>query len=116
MYISQTFTNLMLTSSIGRGWVHEHRGSRLSKVGCPACAELDRLPLATHSRSAFFFSHNRRAALHFERRPISELTKDGIAAARANGKLPGRQPIDMAKVDAAIKLIEARVLPAEAVR
>ena len=56
------------------------------------------------------------AIAHFERRLISERTKDGIAAARAKGKLPGRQPLDMAKVDAAIKLVEARVSPAEAAR
>ena len=53
---------------------------------------------------------------HFEKRLISERTKDGIAAARAKGKLPGRQPLDMSKVAAAIKLIEARVTPAEAAR
>lgn len=56
------------------------------------------------------------AIAHFERRLISERTKDGIAAARAKGKLPGRQPLDMAKVDAAIKLVEARVAPTEAAR
>ena len=56
------------------------------------------------------------AIAHFERRLISGRTKDGIAAARAKGKLPGRPPLDMAKVDAAIKLVEARVSPAEAAR
>ena len=42
--------------------------------------------------------------------------RDGIAAARAKGKLPGRQPLDMSKVDAAIKLVEARISPTEAAR
>jgi len=33
------------------------------------------------------------AIAHFERRLIAERTKDGIAAARARGKRPGRQPL-----------------------
>jgi DNA invertase Pin-like site-specific DNA recombinase len=33
------------------------------------------------------------AIAHFERRPIAGRTKDGIAAARARGKLPGRRPL-----------------------
>jgi len=56
------------------------------------------------------------AIAHFERRLISERTKDGIAAARARGKLPGRQPLDMSKVHAAIKLVEASISPTEAAR
>ncbi|MER9235665.1 recombinase family protein [Mesorhizobium sp. M0622] len=35
------------------------------------------------------------AIAHFERRLISERTKDGVAAARAKGRQPGRQPLDM---------------------
>lgn len=45
------------------------------------------------------------AIAHFERRLISERTKDGIAAARVKGKLPGHRPLDMKRVEAAIKLI-----------
>ena len=56
------------------------------------------------------------AIAHFERRLISERTKDGVAAARAKGKLPGRQPLDQGKVSAALKLVEATVSPAEAAR
>lgn len=70
----------------------------------------------TSSAAGELIFHVFGAIAHFERRLISERTKDGIAAARAKGKLPGRQPLDMAKVDAAIKLIEARVSPAEAAR
>jgi DNA invertase Pin-like site-specific DNA recombinase len=47
------------------------------------------------------------AIAHFERRLIAERTKDGIAAARAKGKRPGRKPVDMEKVRAALKLVEA---------
>ncbi|MER9664619.1 recombinase family protein [Mesorhizobium sp. M0159] len=35
------------------------------------------------------------AIAHFERRLISERTKDGVAAARAKARQPGRQPLDM---------------------
>ncbi len=56
------------------------------------------------------------AIARFDRRLISERTRDGIAAARAKVKLPGRKPLDMAKVDAALKLVEARVSPTEAAR
>lgn len=45
------------------------------------------------------------AIAHFERRLISERTKDGIAAAWAIGKRPSRQPLDMKKIAAAMKLI-----------
>ncbi len=56
------------------------------------------------------------AIAHFERRLISERTKDGIAAARTKGKLPGRQPLNMKRVEAAIKLSEAKTSPTEAAR
>src|SRR3546814_5076251 len=56
------------------------------------------------------------AIAHFELGLISERTRDGIAAARAKGKLPGRQPLDMSKVHAAIKLVEASISPTEAAR
>ena len=39
-----------------------------------------------------------------------------VDAARTKGKRPGRQPLDMGKVDAAIKLVEARVSPTEAAK
>jgi DNA invertase Pin-like site-specific DNA recombinase len=54
------------------------------------------------------------AIAHFERRLIAERTKDGIAAARARGKHPGRQPVDSDKVQAALKLVEAGLSPTKA--
>jgi DNA invertase Pin-like site-specific DNA recombinase len=56
------------------------------------------------------------AIAHFERKLIAERTKDGIAAARARGKLPGRQPIDKDKVNAALKLVAAGLSPTEAAK
>jgi DNA invertase Pin-like site-specific DNA recombinase len=70
----------------------------------------------TSSAAGELIFHVFGAIAHFERRLISERTRDGIAAARAKGKLPGRQPLDMTKVHAAIKLIEASISPTEAAR
>jgi DNA invertase Pin-like site-specific DNA recombinase len=56
------------------------------------------------------------AIAHFERRLIAERTKDGIAAARARGKHPGRQPVDLEKIAAALKLVEAGLSPTVAAR
>jgi DNA invertase Pin-like site-specific DNA recombinase len=70
----------------------------------------------TSSAAGELIFHVFGAIAHFERRLISERTKDGVAAARAKGKRPGRQPLDMKKVEAAIKLIEAKTPPAEAAK
>jgi DNA invertase Pin-like site-specific DNA recombinase len=70
----------------------------------------------TSSAAGELIFHVFGAIAHFERRLISERTKDGIAAARAKGKMPGRQPLDMNKAEAAMKLIEAGVSPTEAAK
>ncbi|MBW4971757.1 recombinase family protein, partial [Croceibacter atlanticus] len=46
----------------------------------------------TSSAAGELIFHVFGAIAHFERRLISERTRDGIAAARAKGKRPGRQP------------------------
>ena len=56
------------------------------------------------------------AVAHFERRLISERTRDGIAAARKRGRRPGRPPIDPDKVAAAQKLIDGGLSAGEAAR
>ncbi|OCP34922.1 recombinase family protein [Ensifer sp. LC163] len=56
------------------------------------------------------------AIADFERRLISERTKDGVAAGKAKGRRPGRQPLDMKKVDAAIELIATGSTPTEAAK
>jgi DNA invertase Pin-like site-specific DNA recombinase len=53
---------------------------------------------------------------HFERRLIAERTKNGIAAARARGKRPGRQPLDRDRAEAALKLVAAGLPPTAAAR
>jgi len=56
------------------------------------------------------------AIAHFERRLIAERTRDGIAAARARGKHPGRQPLDRDRAEAALKLVAAGLSPTAAAR
>jgi DNA invertase Pin-like site-specific DNA recombinase len=70
----------------------------------------------TSSAAGELIFHVFGAIAHFERRLISERTKDGIAAARAKGRLPGRQPLDQGKVEAAIKLIQSNISPVEAAK
>ncbi len=70
----------------------------------------------TSSAAGELVFHVFGAIAHFERRLIAERTKDGIAAARAKGKLPGRKPLDPEKTSAALKLVAAGVSPAEAAR
>ncbi|GAN77472.1 recombinase family protein [Acidisphaera rubrifaciens] len=53
---------------------------------------------------------------HFERRLIAERTKNGIAAARAKGKRPGRQQLDAKRITAALPLVEAGLSPTAAAR
>jgi len=70
----------------------------------------------TSSAAGELIFHVFGAIAHFERRLISERTKDGIAAARAKGKQPGRQPLDQNRVDSAIKLIQSNISPTEAAK
>jgi DNA invertase Pin-like site-specific DNA recombinase len=68
----------------------------------------------TSSAAGELIFHVFGAIAHFERRLIAERTKDGIAAARARGKRPGRQPLDVERVAAALKLVAAGLSPTDA--
>ncbi len=70
----------------------------------------------TSSAAGELIFHVFGSIAHFERRLIAERTKDGIAAARAKGKLPGRRPLDPERAKAALKLVEAGLSPTEAAR
>ncbi len=70
--------------------------------------------LDTSSAAGELVFHVFGAIAHFERRLIVERTRDGIAAARARGKVPGRPSLDADKLASALKLIEAGVRPAQA--
>jgi len=70
----------------------------------------------TSSAAGELVFHVFGAIAHFERRLIAERTKDGIAAARAKGKLPGRRPLDPEKASTALKLVTAGMSPTDAAR
>ena len=56
------------------------------------------------------------AIAHFERRLISERTRDGIAAARKRGRRPGRPALDQETVSAAQALVEAGLTAGQAAK
>jgi DNA invertase Pin-like site-specific DNA recombinase len=60
----------------------------------------------TSSAAGELVFHVFGAIAHFERRLIAERTKDGIAAARAKGRLHGRRPLNPEKAASALKLVE----------
>ncbi len=70
----------------------------------------------TNSAAGELVFHVFGAIAHFERRLIAERTNDGIAAARARGKRPGRQPLDADKIAAALSLVKAGLSPTAAAR
>ena len=56
------------------------------------------------------------AIAHFERRLISERTRDGIAAARKRGRKPGRPALDRETVSAAQALVETGLTAGQAAK
>ena len=72
--------------------------------------------LDTSSAAGELVFHVFGAIAHFERRLIAERTKDGIAAARAKGKMPGRRPLDPDTAKSALKLVASGVSPTDAAR
>jgi DNA invertase Pin-like site-specific DNA recombinase len=70
----------------------------------------------TNSAAGELIFHVFGAIAHFERRLIAERTKDGIAAARARGKHPGRRPLDVDKIAAALSLVKAGLSPTAAAK
>ena len=70
----------------------------------------------TSSAAGELVFHVFGAIAHFERRLISERTRDGIAAARRRGSRPGRPPIDPEKAAALRKLVDAGMTPGRAAR
>lgn len=56
------------------------------------------------------------AIAHFERRLISERTKDGIKAARAQGRKPGRPPLEAETVLALRNLVQAGMTAGQAAK
>ena len=72
--------------------------------------------LDTTSAAGELIFHVFGAIAHFKRRLIAERTRDGIAAARAKGRTPGRPPLDGDKLQAAFSLIDSGMSPTKAAR
>ena len=70
----------------------------------------------TTSAAGELVFHVLGAIAHFERRLISEHTRDGIAAARKRDRRPGRPPLDRETVSAAQTLVEAGLTPGQAAK
>ena len=70
----------------------------------------------TNSAAGELVFHVFGAIAHSERRLIAERTKDGIAAARVRGKLPGRRPLDADRIAAALSLVKSGLSPTVAAR
>ena len=70
----------------------------------------------TSSAAGELVFHVFGAIAHFERRLISERTREGLAAARRRGSRPGRPPLDPEKAAALRKLADAGMTPGKAAR
>ena len=70
----------------------------------------------TSSAAGELVFHVFGAIAHFERRLISERTREGIAAARKRGSRPGRPPVDPEKAAALRRLVGAGMTPGRAAR
>ena len=70
----------------------------------------------TSSAAGELIFHVFGAIAHFERRLISERTKDGISAARLRGKHPGRPKLDQEKRRSARKLVASGLSPTQAAK
>ena len=68
----------------------------------------------TASAAGELVFHVFRALAQFERRLIAERTRDGVAAARAEGRKPGRPALDREKLQAALTLVRSGLSPTRA--
>mgnify|MGYP001388106014 CR=1 FL=1 len=70
----------------------------------------------TSSAAGELIFHVFGAIAQFERRLIAERSRDGVAAARAVGRHPGRPKLDQGKLHAALTLVQAGMSPTKAAR
>lgn len=70
----------------------------------------------TSSAAGELVFHVFGAIAHFERRLIGERTRDGLQAAAAMGRRPGRPQLEEEKLGSALALVEAGLSPARAAR
>ncbi|MDD9335589.1 MAG: recombinase family protein [Rickettsiaceae bacterium] len=83
-----------------------------NKIGLMSLEE----KIDTSSAAGELVFHVLGAIAHFERRLISERTKEGINAARLKGKTPRRPNLDKEKLDAALRLIKTGISPTNAAK
>ena len=86
----------------------------LKGLGIALCSLEENLDTSTATGELIF--HVFASLAQFERRLISERTRDGILAAKAKGKMPGRPALEANKIQAAFALIRAGLSPTEAAR
>jgi len=72
--------------------------------------------LDTTSAAGELVFHVFGAIAHFERRLIAERTRDGLAAARKRGSLPGRPKLDSDTVAAVLGLVASGMTPGQAAK
>jgi DNA invertase Pin-like site-specific DNA recombinase len=70
----------------------------------------------TSSAAGELVFHVFGAIAQFDRRLIAERTRDGMNAARAKGRKPGRPALDQEKLDAAMLLMKGGMSPTQAAR
>lgn len=70
----------------------------------------------TSSAAGELIFHVFGAIAHFERRLISERTKDGIEAARLRGKKLGRPVLDKETLESAMRLVASGISPTNTAR
>ena len=68
----------------------------------------------TSSAAGELVFHVLGAIAQFERRLIAKRTRDGIAAARAEGRTPRRPALDREKMQAALTLVRSGMSPTKA--
>ena len=70
----------------------------------------------TSSAAGELVFHVFGAIAQFERRLIAERTRDGMTAARAKGRKPGRPALDHDKINAALVLVKNGLTPTQAAK
>ena len=90
------------TSSILLGSLDLPRAAVLQPIVVSLEEKID-----TSSAAGELVFHVFGSIAQFERRLIAERTRDGIAAARAEGRKPGRPALDREKVRAALTLVRS---------
>jgi DNA invertase Pin-like site-specific DNA recombinase len=110
---------IIISALIGLSGAHSVRAPVSSEI----CRERARWgtdtayeKIDTSSAAGELVFHVFGAIAHFERRLIAERTRDGIAAARAEGRTPGRPPLNPETLQAAIILIRNGMSPTKAAR